>query len=310
MEDALAATENALAAMAAAPTATTEPDAALARVRALSCWTHLAAKGDLSIRATNESKTIEDLGLGAGRTNRNFIAEADGKRYFVRIGGDLPAYGVLRPREHAATRGAARAGIGATVVHTEAPDAMVVEFLGGRALTVEAVRAACAASTPLLSSLAAAVKTLHASPLPPELEPGGEPCWAPPDLARWLALARETGYSRLPVLQIAEELLPRLEAAAGKPAPRHHFCHFDLLADNFVHDSASGAVWLVDFEYAQGGQPLMDLAILAMGCTLAPDEEHRARAPPPRAPTPPLATPHRTTGPTPCRALPLATAHA
>ena len=76
------------------------------------------------------------------------------------------------------------------------------------------------------------------------------------------------------------------------------------------HDSASGDVWLVDFEYAQGGQPLMDLAILAMGCTLAPDEEHRARAPPPRAPPPPLATPHRTTGPTPCRALPPATAHA
>ena len=61
-------------------------------------------------------------------------------------------------------------------------------------------------------------------------------------------------------------------------APR--FCHFDLLSDNFVVDDAraSGgglAVTIVDFEYCEAGQPLMDLAVLSMGCALDAAAERR-----------------------------------
>merc|ERR1712187_420381 len=58
----------------------------------------------------------------------------------------------------------------------------------------------------------------------------------------------------------------------GGTACSPKFCHFDLLADNFVM-RGTGEILLVDFEYAAPGQPLMDLAVLAMGCSLEPVEE-------------------------------------
>lgn len=80
-------------------------------------------------------------------------------------------------------------------------------------------------------------------------------------------LAKEARYSRLPLLDGVDELVARLEAAAG-PLPERAgpcFCHFDLLPDNLVLDQRGG-VWVIDYEYAHGGEPMMDLAIFAMGC--------------------------------------------
>jgi thiamine kinase-like enzyme len=91
----------------------------------------------------------------------------------------------------------------------------------------------------------------------------------------WIAYAKAKGYSRVPILDGLGDVIPKLESAAGPlgedPPPK--FCHFDLLADNFVI-RASGGVALVDFEYCAPGQPLMDLAVLAMGCNLNDTEEY------------------------------------
>ena len=61
--------------------------------------------------------------------------------------------------------------------------------------------------------------------------------------------------------------------------PESKFCHFDLLPDNFVvapKDNGTYAVTIVDFEYANAGSPLMDLAVLSMGCGLTAEQEvHR-----------------------------------
>jgi len=119
------------------------------------------------------------------------------------------------------------------------------------------------------------MRKLHAVPVPPELlatvNVDALPCWAPPDLQRWLAYARKEQYSRVPIVKVADEMLQVLEAAAGSLGPAC-LCHFDLLPDNFVRkNSPSGGgecVWLVDFEYAAVGQPLMDVAILSMGASL------------------------------------------
>jgi len=245
------------------------------RVQSLSCWTHVT---DLRVRTTDDCK--QELGLGDGRTNHNFIVDADGRRFFVRIGADLPAFGVTRAREHAATRAAGAAGFGAAVHHTELPDALVVDFVNGRTLTVEQVRAAAqeGGANQLLTALTTAVRKLHSTPPPTELiDEGAARSWAPPDLVRWLALANDAGYSRLPILSEAAKLLPELEASAG-PAGEPAFCHFDLLADNFVQVDCDGAAIIVDFEYAAVGQPLMDLAILSMGCSLLPAQEYNLLA--------------------------------
>lgn len=254
-------------------------DAALERARSLSCW----AAG---VRIVPTTEVEAELGLGTGRTNRNFVATAaDGERFFVRIGVDLPPWGVTRRKEQAAAIAAAASGIGAAVHHAELPDALVCAFVDGRALTEQQVHAAASgADEQLLHALAAAVRTLHATPLPTELlqvAPPGPPRWAPPDLARWISYAREGGFSRVPLLEECDSVIARAEAfvEAGWPAEPPVFCHFDLLCDNFVvRDVPGGGGWrvfVVDFEYANAGQPLMDLAVLSMGCALSAGEERR-----------------------------------
>lgn len=244
------------------------------RVKALSCW----AGEDVKIRTAGESK--EELQLGEGRTNQNFIVDGKEGRFFVRIGADLPYFGVARLREHAANRAAAEAGLAAIVKHTEMPDAMVCEFVNGRALTEADVKGACdeGRNNKLLQTLTALLRNLHAASVPQELtdflsEAGGDVGAGGPHLAKWLAYAEECKYTRQPLLDGVRDLVSKLEtAAAPLMSSTPKFCHFDLLADNFVI-LPSGEILLVDFEYTAPGQPLMDLAVLAMGCSLDANQE-------------------------------------
>ena len=212
--------------------------------------------------------------------------DASGRRFFVRLGQDLPFYGVSRLREQSAARAAHACGVGPAVRHGER-DVMVVDFVeGSRALTEEDLR-----SPELLSKVTEVLRRLHAAPVPLELEAfqreekGG---WGGPHLEKWLRYAEEQRYARLPLLSGLREFIASLEAVAGPVGP-NKFCHFDLLADNLVLSLGldclkypkmrpirkDGSIQLVDFEYAAPGQPLMDLAVLAMGCSLNDEEAAR-----------------------------------
>lgn len=196
----------------------------------------------------------------------------------MRIGSDLSFFGVSRAREQAACRAAAAASLGPVVQHAELPDALVVDFVNGRALTEADVHSTAGAGwkDPLLTKITDCIRKLHDLPLPEELVqmketfPGVD-TWGGPHFAKWLAYAETEGFTRLPLLRGVRELVAKLEKAAGPLTPAK-FCHFDLLPDNFVLQTC-GAISIVDFEYTAPGQPLMDLAVLAMGCSLEPNEE-------------------------------------
>jgi len=125
-------------------------------------------------------------------------------------------------------------------------------------------------SSALLCDIAGAIRRLHNVTMPEVLEAFqaevGYVGWGGPHLAKWLAYAEERGYSRLPILHGLRDFIAKLESVAGPMGPPK-FCHFDLLADNLVLKE-NGGILLVDFEYTAPGQPLMDLAVLAMGCSL------------------------------------------
>ena len=79
-----------------------------AKVRALECW----ARREITVKPLSEAG-IE--GVGEGRTNHNFVVTVthhDGaeRKFFVRLGDDLPAYGVSRKREEGAMCVAAAQG--------------------------------------------------------------------------------------------------------------------------------------------------------------------------------------------------------
>ncbi|MEE8625988.1 MAG: hypothetical protein V3T19_11660, partial [Acidiferrobacterales bacterium] len=68
--------------------------------------------------------------LTGGITNANFIVDDAGKRYFVRVGDDIPLHGVMRFNELAASRAAYEAGISPEVIHHES-GAIVMRFIEG-----------------------------------------------------------------------------------------------------------------------------------------------------------------------------------
>ena len=196
------------------------------RATSLACW------GAQTVDIKRTSELQEELELGEGRTNENFIAFFEGRRLFVRIGSDLPAYGVTRVREQAASRCAAAEGFGPAVVHTES-DALVCEFLPGRTLKEADLSAACTNDkhAPLLQLVVSTLRKMHASPVPPELLLAARPGWAPADVHSWLALAESKGFSRLPFMRDAHALIEKLEEAAGPTNSTAAFCHFDPLPD-------------------------------------------------------------------------------
>ena len=268
-----------------------DPTAAAAvAAAALLCW-DAGALGAVDLVATTDETLSAELELGTGRTNQNFIANAvDGSgRWFVRIGCDIPAYGVTRAKEQAAGRAAAAAGIAPAVLFTR-DDAMVTEFCDGRTLTELELKAAFQGNdNALLDEVAEALRALHAIPPPPELRvlagPAPASRWAPADMMRqWLPLVEQAGYNRLPIVADARVLIASLEAAAGEPTDSPCFCHYDLLPDNLIRSPAPvpspdaatpprRRVSIIDFEYAGMGQWMMDLAIMSMACALTPDEE-------------------------------------
>ncbi|MEX0758265.1 MAG: choline kinase, partial [Tistlia sp.] len=66
-----------------------------ARVAALDIW----------------SGRVEPRPVEGGITNTNFLVEDAGRRFFVRVGADIPVHGVMRFNELAAARAAEAAGI-------------------------------------------------------------------------------------------------------------------------------------------------------------------------------------------------------
>ena len=152
--------------------------------------------------------------------------ESDGPRFFVRMGADLPFYGVSRAREQAAARAAEAAGIGPVVRHTEA-DVMVafqlhkiaiffskffkhhkkttipavfspqVDFVeGSRALTEADLHEAGAEGpqSSILQSVGRALRRLHDIPVPPELEAMEKPYLVTRNL--WFIYLEVSGSSK------------------------------------------------------------------------------------------------------------------
>ena len=95
----------------------------------------LAAGG----RAADLERPVEPSRSRGGITNINFVVEDAGRKFVVRIGGDIEVHGIVRRNELAASRAAHAAGVAPEVVHAE-PGVLVLDFIEGRTFTPEDVR--------------------------------------------------------------------------------------------------------------------------------------------------------------------------
>lgn len=221
---------------------------AMARVRALTCW----------------SGPVEPEIIKGGITNANFRVTDRGRHYFVRIGDDIPVHGVMRFNELAASRAAAECGLSPAVVHAE-PGALVFDFVEGKTLAAEEVRAPA-----MLARILPLIRRCHRE-MPLYVTGPALIFWVF-HVLRDYSHSLEAGNSRhLGVLPRLLGIAGDLERAVG--SVEIVYGHNDLLPTNFIDDGQR--LWLIDWDYAGYNSPLFDLANLCSNNEVEPgDERH------------------------------------
>ena len=177
-----------------------------------------------------------------GRTNDNYRVTAGGRRYFARIGKDLPHHHVSRANEARCHRLAAGAGVAPEVIHAS-DGVLVTGFIEGRTLVhTDPV------DDPMLGLVAEALQKIHFHPAPRDLNP-----FDPVDICRKNLADLPTDF--LP--QQRRRLLASILDAIPPLKPRC-LIHADLIPENFI--IAGGRAYIVDWEYAGYGDPAVDIA--------------------------------------------------
>lgn len=195
---------------------------------------------------------VEPVPVSGGITNSNFLVESEGRRYFARIGGDIPLHGIMRFNELAASRAAHAAGVSPEVLHHE-DGAMVLRFVEGHTLEPEDV-----GKTETLRQIISLIKLSHRE-IPKHFRGPALVFWVfqvLKDYAHTLEASSSRYRSQLPRLLEAAAVL---ETNIGPVSLV--FGHNDLLASNFIDDGER--LWLVDWDYAGFNSPLFDLGGLA-----------------------------------------------
>jgi thiamine kinase-like enzyme len=203
---------------------------------------------------------VEPQPLQGGITNINFLVEDSGRRFVVRLGGDIPVHHVMRFNEYAASRAAAAAGVSPAVIYT-APGIMVLDYIDAPASDAAGIRAR-------LDEVVALVARAHReSPL--HLRGPVLAFWVFHVIRDYAAALREANYDA--DLKLLCDRAAALENAVGEI--EMVFGHNDLLAANFLHDGTR--LWLIDWDYAGFNSPLFDLGGLASNNEFTAAEETR-----------------------------------
>lgn len=198
--------------------------------------------------------------LSVGRTNINYRVDAGGERFFARVAADLPHHGIVRSREAMCASLAAELGVAPPVIH--ARDGVLVQrFMDG-----ETLRQGEAISAVRLDRIVDVLRRVHEGRLPADT----------PD-------ANPVACSRAYLARLEPGTLPpaprkRIDAilAAAPVGALHGLIHTDLIPENFIDDGRT--MWLIDWEYAGLGDPVTDLANLAMNFALDAEALDRAVA--------------------------------
>jgi len=198
--------------------------------------------------------------LSGGLTNENYLVEADGERYVMRLpGASTDLLSIDRANEVHNTKAAAETGIGPRVLeHLPDLDVMVLEFIPGATMSAETLQ-----SVHMARRMAESFRRLHsASRFLRDFNMFRL-------IETYLGIVAEHqvtiphGYrDRLPV--VAE-----IERAVSVHALPAVSCHNDLLSENFIDDGA--ALRIVDYELSGNNDPCFDLGNTAQEAIFGDD---------------------------------------
>ena len=218
----------------------------LERIKALDIW-----KSEVDIEPVK-----------GGITNQNYIVADRGKKYFVRIGVDMPEHGIKRFNELAASSAASAIGLSPKVIYAE-PGIMVLQYIDADSLTEQSVR-----EPDHLIEIVDLIKRCHQD-IPGVIRGPTLVFWVFQVLRNYSLTLQEGKSDWLPCLEKLESIAQQLEADVGEIELK--FGHNDLLAANFLNDGHR--IWLIDWDYAGFNTPLFDLSGLASNNNFSFDEE-------------------------------------
>ncbi|MGI9085070.1 MAG: phosphotransferase [Aeromicrobium sp.] len=207
----------------------------------------------------DQPREIEEL--SGGLTNLNLKVTTPKGVFVARCSrSDTSLLGIDREAEHANTRSAELAGVGAPVVEFRPDlDVLVIGFIDGRSFENEDLRKPDA-----LTRVAEACRTLHAGPR----FVGDFDMFT--RQATYLASVIDGAFG-LPddygdFAAQFQQIRAALAVNAGPTVP----CNNDLLAGNFVDDGEK--LWLIDYEYSGNNDPFFELGNTWTECEL--DDDH------------------------------------
>lgn len=196
---------------------------------------------------TRRELMVEEL--GGGLTNKNFkITRDDGERFVLRLSSNESGeLAVNRAHEHANSKLAAEAGVGAQI-HGWLEDAnvLLIGFLDGVTYSDESFQ-----SPGVIPRVADAVRALHHGPR---------------FVNDFDMFDLQAGYQTkcvtrgwwMPVnYRTYNEFLPRIKAALEVQSDPTVPCNNDLLAGNFIDDGSK--IWLIDYEYSGNNDACFEL---------------------------------------------------
>ncbi len=207
----------------------------------------------------DKPRQIEEL--PGGLTNLNLKVTTPKGVFVARCSrSDTSLLGINRESEHANTRSAELAGIGAPVVDFRPDlDVLVIGFIDGRSFENEDLRKPDA-----LTRVAEACRTLHAGPR----FVGDFDMFTRQQ--RYLASVVDGGFAHPDDYGDFEAPFQQIRVALEVNDVPTVPCNNDLLAGNFVDDGEK--LWLIDYEYSGNNDPFFELGNTWTECEL--DDDH------------------------------------
>jgi len=197
------------------------------------------------------SSPVNPVQIKGGITNANFRVDAGDRRYFVRIGDDIPVHGVMRFNELAASHAAARCGLSPQVRHAES-GALVFDFIEARTYGAEDVR-----KRGNLERILPLIQRCHRD-MPREVRGPALIFWVFHVLRDYAHSLKDGNSRHLHALARLMGIAAELEEIVG--SVDIVYGHNDLLPSNLLDDGER--LWLIDWDYAGFNSPLFDLANL------------------------------------------------
>ena len=193
---------------------------------------------------------IQVLPVSGGITNKNFLVNDGSKKYFVRIGDDIPEHLVFRSNEIQASNAASKIGVCPKLLFHD-KSIQVFNFIDGKTLDSTDIKNN-------LEDITKLIKKVH-NKIPEQLVGQSVIFWVFYVIQNYKNFLENNKSEYIKILPDLIEKSVKLENAAS-PFDIV-FSHNDLLPANFIQNKDQ--IWLIDWEYAGFNTPLFDLGGLA-----------------------------------------------